>query len=226
MARGWRRLPSSDQVRKLWPGKNIKKEQVQGKQTRFISPHREPHHLGKESRVPVQPPSPGPSWEGEDPVCRDPCWAGGLGLRPAGAAGETRHRHETGNGAKVLRSTAIKDKEAQIGANCNRLISLVCVSVCLCACLCVGSRSWRNSTAKRERRPTTFWSSRDWYGAGLNWVLLMGIWLINVGLVWTALRIMRAGWRRFRSRWTVTTRTLLKKRRNQRRKVVEFNQPD
>lgn len=29
-----------------------------------------------------------------------------------------------------MRSTAIKDKEAQIGANCNRLISLVCVSVC------------------------------------------------------------------------------------------------
>lgn len=35
-------------------------------------------------------------------------------------------------------------------------------------------------------------------------------------------RIMRAGWRLFRGRWTVTTQTPLKKRRNQRRKVVQL----
>lgn len=33
---------------------------------------------------------------------------------------------------------------------------------------------------------------------------------------------MRAGWRLFRSKWTVTTQKPLKKRKNQKRKVVQI----
>lgn len=63
--------------------------------------HREPHHHGKEPRVSLQRPGAGSSGAREDAVRRDAGGARRLGLRSEGAAGETRHRHEAGDGAEV-----------------------------------------------------------------------------------------------------------------------------
>lgn len=63
--------------------------------------YREPHHLGEEPCVPLQPPGAGEAGAGEDSMCRDTGWACGLGLRSERAARETGHWHETGDGPEV-----------------------------------------------------------------------------------------------------------------------------
>lgn len=62
---------------------------------------RKSHHHGQEPRVPLQRPRAGSSGAGEDAVRRDTRGARRLGLCSARAAGETRHRHEAGDGAEV-----------------------------------------------------------------------------------------------------------------------------
>ena len=68
----------------------------------FLFAHRKSHHPREEPCVPVQPPSAGSGWEGKDPLCWNTCWACGLGLCPEGAAGQTGHWHEAGDGTEVL----------------------------------------------------------------------------------------------------------------------------
>lgn len=62
---------------------------------------REPHHHGEEPRVSLQRPGAGSSGAREDAVRRDARGARRLGLRSERTAGETRHRHEAGDGAEV-----------------------------------------------------------------------------------------------------------------------------
>lgn len=60
---------------------------------RFLCVAREPHRDGEEPRVQVQPPGAGQAGEGAQRHSRAPGGAGGLELRPEGAAGETGNRH-------------------------------------------------------------------------------------------------------------------------------------
>lgn len=115
-----------------------------------------------------------------------------------------------------------------------------------------GFKSWRISIAKNERRPTTFWSSKDWYSNEqlfvpqevdliLRWALVpcfnicvnkpdglltlftsvpVCLTLIFINQLF---RIMRASWRLFKSKWTVTTQKSLKKTKSQKRKVVQID---
>ena len=62
---------------------------------------REPYHHGQKPRVPLQRPGAGPSGAREDAVRGDASGARRLGVRSEGATGETRHRHEAGDGAEV-----------------------------------------------------------------------------------------------------------------------------
>lgn len=62
---------------------------------------RSSHRHGQEPRVPLQPPGASEAGERAQRSCRAAGGARGLELCPEGASGETRHRHQTGDGKEV-----------------------------------------------------------------------------------------------------------------------------
>lgn len=81
-----------------------------------------------------------------------------------------------------------------------------------------GSRSWKTSTAKREKKPVTCWNSNDWWVETRYSELRHFISWFNRGN--PCLRTTRASWKLFRSKWSLGTWNLLRKRRSQKRNVM------
>lgn len=125
---------------------------------------REPHHHGEEPRVPLQRSRAGSPGAREDAVRRDAGGAGRLGLCSEGAAGETRHRHEAGDGAEVCGEEA--ELMMMIGFTVLCYYSLIFGYITVLTYSfesLSGFRSSKISTAKKEKKPVTCWNSRGWW---------------------------------------------------------------
>ena len=192
---------------------------------------REPHHHGEEPRVPLQRSRAGSSGAREDAVRRDARGAGRLGLRSEGAAGETRHWHEAGDGAEVC------GEEAELMMMMMMMMigfTVLCYYSLIFGYITVltysfeslsGFRSWKISTAKKEKKPVTCWSSRGWWvRAAFNRDVhhlicrFKQAWF-NLNLV-SSFRTTRANWKLSRDKSTLGIWSLLRKKRSPRRKVI------
>lgn len=97
---------------------------------------------------------------------RDAGGAGRLGLCSEGAAGETRHRHEAGDGAEVCGEEAeMMMMMMMIGFTVLCYYSLIFGYITVLTYSfesLSGFRSSKISTAKKEKKPVTCWNSRGW----------------------------------------------------------------
>lgn len=139
------------------------------------------------------------------------CWDAGrtcrLGLRSEGAAGETRHRHEAGDGAEV----------------CGKIH----LHIHLPSSLCYINGGFLPPTRlqeledqyrKEREEASNLLEQQRLVRGNMNPELHHFISRFNHSN--SCLRIMRANWKLFRSKWSLGTWNLLRKRRSQKRKVI------
>lgn len=140
-------------------------------------------------------------------MCWDTSRTCRLGLRSEGAAGETRHRHETGDGAEVCGKihfhTHLPSSLYKINSEFSPPTRL---------------QELEDQYRKEREEASNLLEQQRLVSGNVNPELHHFIsWFNHSNL---CLRTMRANWKLFRSKWSLGTSNLLRKRRSQKRKVI------